>query len=57
MIVDDYFLPACAKAVNDFRERYGITSPILPIDGWDVLACRPRADTIILLADRPLRRR
>ncbi len=34
VIVDDYFLPACAKAVNDFRERYGITSPILPIDGW-----------------------
>jgi O-methyltransferase/8-demethyl-8-(2,3-dimethoxy-alpha-L-rhamnosyl)tetracenomycin-C 4'-O-methyltransferase len=34
VIVDDYFLPACAKAVHDFRERYGITSPILPIDGW-----------------------
>jgi O-methyltransferase len=34
VIVDDYFLPACAKAVNDFRERYGIISPILPIDGW-----------------------
>ena len=34
VIVDDYFLPACAKAVNDFRERCGITSPILPIDGW-----------------------
>ena len=32
VIVDDYFLPACAKAVQDFRERYGITSPILPID-------------------------
>lgn len=36
LVVDDYFLPACAKAVNDFRERYGITSPILPIDGWGV---------------------
>jgi O-methyltransferase len=34
LIVDDYFLPACAKAVDDFRERYGITSPILPIDYW-----------------------
>jgi O-methyltransferase/8-demethyl-8-(2,3-dimethoxy-alpha-L-rhamnosyl)tetracenomycin-C 4'-O-methyltransferase len=34
VIVDDYFLPACAKAVSDFRERYGIKSPILPIDGW-----------------------
>jgi O-methyltransferase len=34
VIVDDYFLPGCAKAVNDFRERWGIISPILPIDGW-----------------------
>jgi O-methyltransferase len=34
VIIDDWFLPPCAKAVNDFRERYGIASPILPIDGW-----------------------
>ncbi|WP_245831158.1 TylF/MycF/NovP-related O-methyltransferase [Mycobacterium terramassiliense] len=34
VIVDDYQIPACAKAVHDFRERYAITSPILPIDGW-----------------------
>jgi len=34
VIVDDWFLPPCAQAVNDFRERHGITSPILPIDGW-----------------------
>jgi O-methyltransferase len=34
VIVDDYMLPPCAKAVDDFRERYGITSPVLPIDGW-----------------------
>lgn len=33
VIIDDYFLPACAKAVQDYRERHGITSPILPIDG------------------------
>jgi O-methyltransferase len=33
VIVDDYFLPPCAQAVQDFRERHGITSPILPIDG------------------------
>jgi O-methyltransferase len=33
VIVDDYFLPPCAKAVEDFRQRHGITSPILPIDG------------------------
>ena len=34
VIVDDYQIPACAKAVHDFRERYGITSPILRIDRW-----------------------
>lgn len=34
VIVDDYQIPACAKAVNDFRKRFGITSPILPIDEW-----------------------
>ena len=33
VIVDDYGIEVCAKAVHDFRERYGITSPILPIDG------------------------
>lgn len=33
VIVDDYSLPPCAEAVHDFRRRYGITSPILPIDG------------------------
>jgi O-methyltransferase len=30
VIVDDYFLPPCAKAVTDFRERYGTTTPITP---------------------------
>jgi O-methyltransferase len=34
VIVDDYFLQPCAQAITDFRERYGITSPILPIDEW-----------------------
>ncbi len=34
VIVDDYFMAPCAKAVHDFRDRYEITSPILPIDGW-----------------------
>jgi O-methyltransferase/8-demethyl-8-(2,3-dimethoxy-alpha-L-rhamnosyl)tetracenomycin-C 4'-O-methyltransferase len=32
VIVDDYFLEPCAKAVHDFRARYEIGSPILPID-------------------------
>ena len=33
VIVDDYHLSFCAQAVHDFRGRYKITSPILPIDG------------------------
>jgi O-methyltransferase len=33
VIIDDYFLAPCAKAVHDFREHHGITTPILPIDG------------------------
>jgi hypothetical protein len=33
VIVDDYVLQPCAQAVTEFRQRYGITSPLLPIDG------------------------
>ena len=33
VIIDDWFLAPCAQAVNDFRQRYGVISPILPIDG------------------------
>ncbi|OBJ75431.1 macrocin O-methyltransferase [Mycobacterium gordonae] len=33
VIVDDFFLAPCAQAVHDFRNCYGIASPILPIDG------------------------
>ena len=33
VIVDDYgIIPACRAAVTDFRERNGITDPIIPID-------------------------
>ena len=33
VIVDDYSLiPACRAAVTDFRERNGVTDPIVPID-------------------------
>lgn len=32
VVVDDYQLAPCAMAVNDFRARHGITSPLLPID-------------------------
>jgi O-methyltransferase len=32
IIVDDYNLPMCAKAVNDYRERMGIADQIIAID-------------------------
>ena len=32
-IIDDYFLPACEKAVLDFRAQNGITEEIIGIDG------------------------
>lgn len=33
-IIDDYALPACRAAVDDFRAREHITEPIQPIDHW-----------------------
>jgi hypothetical protein len=33
VIVDDYVLPACAKAVSDYRLAHQITEPIVDIDG------------------------
>lgn len=36
VIVDDYNIPGCRSAVSDFREGWGITSPILDIDGRGV---------------------
>jgi O-methyltransferase len=42
VIVDDYVLKACAQAVNDFRDKQGITSPMHEVDGsavwWQVPA-------------------
>lgn len=32
VIIDDYLLPGCRKAVHDFRDARGITSPIIAID-------------------------
>jgi len=31
-IVDDYILPNCRKAVDDYRAAHGITAPVVPID-------------------------
>jgi hypothetical protein len=32
LIVDDYNLPACRKAIHDYRDQHGITEPIIPVD-------------------------
>ena len=31
-IVDDYALPACRQAVDDYRARHGIGAPLLEVD-------------------------
>ena len=36
VIVDDYNLRPSAQAVNDFRTKHGVHSPLIPIDGWAV---------------------
>lgn len=36
VIVDDYCIPSCRKAVEDFRQRHGIADPIQDIDGTGV---------------------
>jgi hypothetical protein len=33
VIVDDYNLPACRRAIDDFRLAKGVHDPIMPIDG------------------------
>jgi O-methyltransferase len=33
LIVDDFLLPPCRKAVDDFRREHAISEPIIPIDG------------------------
>jgi hypothetical protein len=32
VIVDDYYLPACAKAIHDFRDARRITEEIVNVD-------------------------
>ncbi len=45
VIIDDYFLGPCARAVDEFRQRHRIASPLLPIDGcavwWTVERAAP----------------
>jgi hypothetical protein len=33
VIVDDYILPACRKAVDDFRRDHAIEAPMEDVDG------------------------
>ena len=44
VIVDDYALPTCKKAIHDFRDRHKIQQPLEPIDNmavfWRVTADR-----------------
>jgi O-methyltransferase len=43
LIVDDYgIVPACAKAVEDYRREHAIREPIVDIDGWGVYWRRDR---------------
>jgi hypothetical protein len=32
VIVDDYVIPGCARAIHDFRDAYGISEPLIAID-------------------------
>jgi O-methyltransferase len=32
LIVDDYNLPMCVKAITDYRNQHGITDPIVKVD-------------------------
>jgi O-methyltransferase len=42
VIIDDYFLPACKKAVHDYRDRNAITSQLVRIDDESVYWRVPR---------------
>jgi O-methyltransferase len=43
VIVDDYgAIPACRRAVHDYRSAHGIGEPILPIDWTGVYWRRER---------------
>lgn len=36
IIIDDFVLPSCAKAVNDYRDKYKIIDEIISIDSESV---------------------
>jgi protein O-GlcNAc transferase len=47
VIIDDYALPPCAQAVDDFRSQHGVISPLVPIDWtgvWWLVDHEPLSD-------------
>ncbi|MGW7361664.1 TylF/MycF family methyltransferase [Streptomyces sp. NPDC054802] len=36
VVIDDYFIPACRKAVDEYREKHGITDEVEAIDEYSV---------------------
>lgn len=36
IIIDDYQIPACVQAVQDYRKFFNIEDPIIPIDGFGI---------------------
>ena len=41
VVVDDFHLPGVRAAVMDFRNKVGITAPLLPVPSDHVTACSP----------------
>jgi len=42
VIIDDYLVPGCRAAVDEYRAEHGITDPIERIDRWSVYWRRSR---------------
>lgn len=57
VIVDDYILPGCRKAVDDFRRQHGISSPLQPVDGAAVYWRRALAEEHAERPRAPARRK
>jgi Macrocin-O-methyltransferase (TylF) len=47
IIVDDYILPACRAAVDDFRASHGITAELELVDGAAVYWRKPAAEQTV----------
>jgi hypothetical protein len=45
VIIDDYFLPSCRQAVDDYRARHQVTESLEPID-WASVYWRKRGGAV-----------